>query len=101
MSTLVVVAQLKPGGDARARELLAEGPPFDLTDSPFDSHEVFVTPQEVVFVFQGSGAAGQTLSVQAGDPNVWRAAKAWSECLEGRPRIARSAFVWERGSGSG
>jgi len=101
MSTLVVVAQLKPGGDARARELLEEGPPFELAGSPFDSHEVFVTPQEVVFVFQGRGAAGQTLSLPAGDPNVWRAAKAWSECLEGRPRIARSAFVWERDPGSG
>ena len=97
MSRLVVVAPLRPGGDARARELLDEGPPFDLADSPFDWHEVFVTPQEVVFVFEGN----ETLSLTAGDPAIMRAAKAWADCLDGRPRIARSAFSWKRDSASG
>lgn len=101
MSRLVVVAPLKPGGDARARELLDEGPPFDLEASHFDSHEVFVTPQEVVFVFEGETAAEQTLRFAAEDSGVWRAAKAWAECLDGRPRIARSAFSWQRGEASG
>lgn len=97
MSRLVVVAPLKPGGEARARELLAEGPPFDLEGSKFDSHEVFVTPQEVVFVFDGD----ETLRFTAGDPRLLSAAKAWAECLEGRPRIARSAFSWGRDEPSG
>jgi hypothetical protein len=97
MSQLVFVAPLKPGGDARARELLAEGPPFDLEGSKFDSHEVFVTPQEVVFVFEGS----ETLDVDPGDPVIARAAQAWAECLDGRPRVARSAFSWKRGPASG
>ena len=97
MSRLVVVAPLKPGAEARARELLDEGPPFDLEGSAFDAHEVFVTPQEVVFVFEGN----ETLSLTAGDPGIWRAAKAWADCLDGRPRIARSAFSWKRDSASG
>ena len=101
MSRLVVVAPLRPGGDARARELLDEGPPFDLADSPFDWHEVFVTPQEVVFVFEGTASAGETLSLAAEDPGIWRAAKDWADCLDGRPRIARSAFSWKRDSASG
>ena len=100
MSRLVVIAPLRPGGDARARELLDEGPPFDLADSPFDSHEVFVTPQEVVFVFEGA-TAGETLNLAAEDPRLWRAAKAWADCLDGRPRIARSAFSWKRDSARG
>jgi len=79
MSRLVVVAPLRPGGDARARELLDEGPPFDLADSPFDWHEVFVTPQEVVFVFGGTASAGETLSLAAEDPGIWRAAKDWAD----------------------
>ena len=101
MSRLVVVAPLRPGGDARARELLDEGPPFDLADSPFDWHEVFVTPQEVVFVFGATASAGGTLSLAAEDPGIWRAAKDWADCLDGRPRIARSAFSWKRDSASG
>jgi hypothetical protein len=95
MSRLVVVAPLKPGAEARARELLDEGPPFDLEGSKFDSHEVFVTPQEVVFVFEGS----ETLDFAADDPVLARAAQAWAECLDSRPRIARSAFSWARASG--
>ena len=96
MSQLVVVAPLKPGGEARARELLAEGPPFDLEGSPFGAHEVFVTPHEVVFVFEGD----ETLSFDAGDLGMLRAAKAWAECLDGRPRIAREAFSWKRDQAS-
>ena len=96
MTRLVVVAPLKPGSEARARELLGEGPPIDLESSHFDAHEVFVTPQEVVFVFEGSAAEGGTLALSAGDPGLWRAAKAWAECLDGRPRVARSAFFWKR-----
>jgi len=97
MTRLVVVAPLKPGAEARARELLDEGPPFDLEGSKFDSHEVFVTPQEVVFVFEGS----KTLDLDAGDPVLAHAARAWAECLDGRPRIARSAFSWKRDAASG
>ena len=97
MSRLVVVAPLKPGTEARARELLDEGPPFDLEGSAFNAHEVFVTPQEVVFVFEGN----ETLSLAAGDPAIMRAAKAWADCLDGRPRVARPAFSWKRDSASG
>ena len=101
MKRLVVVAPLKAGSETRARELLDEGPPIDLESSRFDAHEVFVTPQEVIFVFEGSTAEGGTLALTADDPGVWRAAKAWADCLDGRPRIARSAFSWKRGEESG
>ena len=99
MSRLVVVAPLSPGGAERARELLDAGPPFDLEGSPFETHDVFVTPNEVVFVFDG-GESSEALKLAAEDPAVWRAAKAWAECLEGRPRVAREAFSWRRGKTS-
>jgi hypothetical protein len=99
VTRLVVVAPLRPGGADRARELLDAGPPFDLEGSRFDAHEVYVTPNEVVFVFDGGESAG-ALSLAAEDPAVWRAAKAWAECLDGRPRIAREAFSWKRGTAS-
>lgn len=100
MSRLVVVAPLKPGGEARARELLDEGPPIDLETSRFDAHEVFITSKEVVFVFDGGGSS-EALNLSADDPAVWRAAKSWAECLDGRPRIAREAFSWKRETASG
>jgi hypothetical protein len=101
VSTLVVVAPLKDGALERARELLAEGPPFDLEASRFEKHEVFLTSREVVFVFKGGPGPGGTLALAAEDPQVWRAAKDWGECLDGRPRIARSVFAWKRESSSG
>jgi len=94
VTTLVVVAPLKDGALERARELLAEGPPFDLQASRFEQHEVFLTSSEVVFVWES--ASGGALALAAEDPEVWRAAKAWGEVLEGRPRIARSVFSWKR-----
>ena len=49
MSRLVVVVPLKEGARARARELLEAGPPFELNDTAFDRHDVFLTEREVVF----------------------------------------------------
>jgi hypothetical protein len=99
MSRLVVVARLKEGSLAGAKQLLAEGPPFALEDSRFDSHEVFLTDREVVFVFEGSSAEGETLAAE--DPAIARAAQAWAECLDGRPRLARSAWSWKRSQAKG
>jgi len=101
VSTLVVVAPLKPGCHERAQELLDAGPPFALEDSRFDSHEVFLTANEVVFVFEGKSDAGATLTFDVNDPVIARAADAWKECLEERPRVARSAFSWKREPASG
>ena len=97
MSTLVVVAPLKPGSLDRARELLDAGPPYALEDTRFDAHEVFLTQNEVVFVFEGETAAGETITFDADDPIIARTAQAWKECLQERPRVARAAFSWKRG----
>ncbi len=101
MNRLVVVAPLKPGSEGRARELRRRTRTIDLENSRFDAHEVFVTAQEVIFVFEGGATDGGTIDLAADDPGVWRAAKAWADCLDGRPRIARSAFFWKRDPGSG
>ena len=92
---LVVIAPLKKGGLARARQLLEEGPPFELEQTRFDAHEVFVTEHEVVFLFEGPPGS-TTLELPGQDPRLWKAAAAWAECLAGRPRIARAAFAWRR-----
>lgn len=98
MSRLVVIVPLKEGKTARVRELLEEGPPFDLEATAFDRHHVYVTDREVVFVFEGKGPS-QTLDLNGEDAQIWRAAQAWQECLSERPRVAHTAFSWQRVEG--
>jgi hypothetical protein len=95
MGRLVAVLPLKPGARARAEALLREGPPFDLQETQFDRHLVFLTDREVVFVFEGEGPS-HTLHLPAEDPALWRAAAGWQACLSGRPRLAVTAYSWER-----
>ncbi len=96
MIELVVVVPLKEGARSRARELLEEGPPFDLEQTRFERHRVFLTESEVVFVFEAEGETA-TLELHAEDPALWEAAAAWRECMAGRPRRADAVFAWERG----
>jgi hypothetical protein len=95
MSKLAVVAPLKPDAYERARELIAEGPPFDLPGSSFERHEVFLTRREVVFVFVGPEVRIIREEVIV-KPELWRAAAAWKDCLAERPRIADEVFSWAR-----
>ena len=95
MSTFVVVAPLRPAAREAARELLAQGPPFDPEGTALESHQVFLTDREAVFLFEGPDAK-ETVQKVTGDPGVWRAAARWRELLAGRPRIAESAYTWAR-----
>ena len=93
MSRLVLVVPLKEGATARARELLREGPPFELEPMHLERHEVFLTEREAVFVFETAGDA-PPLRLAAGDPRLRTAAAAWREVMAGRPRKAETAFSW-------
>ena len=97
MTRLVVVAPLKPGARGAARLLVESGPPFDPGETRLTAHEVFLTDHEAVFLFEGEDAR-KAVEELAGDPGVWRAATAWRECLDGRPRIADETYVWTRSS---
>jgi len=79
----------------RARELIADGPPFDPEGTGLIAHQVYVTEREVVFVFEGAKPRA-ALEQLAGDPSVWRAAAAWRDILTGRPRLAEQAYDWSR-----
>jgi hypothetical protein len=94
VSRLVVIAPLKPDARARALQLLAEGPPFELAETRFERHQVYLTDREAIFVFEGPGPP--TLELPGEDALLWRAAEAWSDCLAEKPRVARTAFSWER-----
>lgn len=95
MSLLVVVAPLKEGARERASELLEQGPPFDLEESELVRHSVYLTDREAVFVFEAPGDR-PPLRLQAENPELLVAAKAWRELIAGGPRKAQPVFTWER-----
>jgi hypothetical protein len=95
VSSLVLVVPLNEGTRARAREILAEGPPFALEETGFERHEVYLTEREVVFVFASAGPSA-TLELTAEDPQLWKAAATWREIIAARPRKAEVAYSWER-----
>ena len=93
---VVVVVPLKPGEHARVSRLLKQGPPFDpAAIAGLDRHEVFVTSDEAVFVFESEFGA-EALAPLLEDPKLWAAAAAWGEHVAGAPRIAEGAFSWSR-----
>lgn len=95
MSRLVLVVPLREGTAARARALLAEGPPFELETTDLERHEVYLTDREAVFLFETAGDE-PPLRLRAGNPMLRTAAAAWRECMAGRPRKAETAFSWAR-----
>jgi hypothetical protein len=92
---IAVVLPLRAGAHERARELVADGPPFELGDAPFERHDVFLTDREAVFVFEGRDVA-RAVQALARTPAVWRAAAAWRRCLRGRPRVGEAVYSWSR-----
>jgi hypothetical protein len=93
---LVVVLPIKPAASEEVRALLAAGPPFDPeTVEGLERHEVLVTASEVVFVFEAS-LGKDALAGLLSQANIWQAAAAWQEHVDGPPRIAESVFSWSR-----
>ena len=93
--TVVVVPILEAAYDA-VRALLDAGPPFDPAQMPgLDRHEVFLTRDAVVFLFDSSFGAHAIESLLA-DPSLWKTAASWHEHLAGPPRIADEAYSWRR-----
>lgn len=92
--TAVVLPILPESRDA-VRMLLEAGPPFDPDAVGLVRHEVFLTADEVIFVFEsplGSGALEALLA----QPELWQRAAEWHRHVVGPPRIAEEAYSWSR-----
>jgi hypothetical protein len=98
MSRVVVVVPIRAGAAARARELVGDGPPFDLEDAELERHEVFVTDREVVFLFEGARVRDAVERLLR-RPAVLRAATSWRAVLDGRPRLGEESYSWRRSGG--
>ena len=98
MERLLLIAPLKPGAEDAAAELIAEGPPFDLEQSGFERHSVYVSAGEVVFVFEGHEVEWALDDVVDAPFNsmLSEAFERWQAVIEEPPRIARERFAWAR-----
>ncbi len=89
-----VVVPLKTGALDGVRELVRRGPPFDPTDTALTRHELLLTEQEAIFVFETQSAEG--LAALLAQLDLWAAAVAWRDFVAGPPRLASVAYTWER-----
>ncbi len=98
MEQIAVVARLKSGAEPRAAELIAEGPPFELAHSGLERHTVYLSADEVMFVFEGHEVEW-IVDGLVDEPFHWpllAALEDWRPLLEDNPRIARPAYSWKR-----
>lgn len=101
MEQLAVIARLKDGTSERARQLVANGPPFDAAEEGLIRHTVYLSSHEVVFVFEGHEVEWIVDNVVT-EPFRWKvmqAFDAWRPIIDGEPRIARVAYAWNREPG--
>lgn len=83
---IAAVVPLKPGMQARVRELVAEGPPLDPAALGLQEHAVLLHEDEVVFVFVGPDVR-RKIERAAHRPALWRAGLAWRSCIAGAPLL--------------
>jgi hypothetical protein len=98
MEQIAIVARLKPGAGPQAASLLAEGPPYDPEANGLARHTVYLSADEVVFVFEGNEVEW-IVDGLIDEPFHWallEALEAWRPLLEENPRIARPAYAWAR-----
>jgi len=84
---VAVIVPLKTGCVEQAKELVAQGPPFDPAALGLKRHQVFITAREAVFVFAGPQVR-KKLERATRNPTLWGAGLAWTACIAGRPRLS-------------
>jgi hypothetical protein len=92
---VVLVVPLDHDAIEAARARLAAGPTFDPAEHGLERHEVFLTDEEAVFVFEGQHA-NEIVQQLLGDRDVFSAALEWQPLMSAAPRLARSVYAWRR-----
>lgn len=90
---LAVVVPIAEGHDDLVRAYLSEGPPFDLASAGIDSHEVFLTPNEVIFVFGAADGLAKLDRILA-ETEFWETVSSWERVIAARPRAAQIVYDW-------
>lgn len=95
MERIAIITQLKPGTRARAAELIAEAPPFELVRAGIIGQTVYLTDKEAVFIVEAERPTIlQRLTGGLPYPPGERLEQ-WAAIVEGSPRIARQQASWQ------
>src|SRR4026209_98507 len=97
MQRIAVIANLKPETEKRAAALIETGPPFDPEQLGFDRPTVYLSGNQVVFVFEVR-RLDHLLHGVVRNPENRGAFGAWAPIIEGFPVVAHEAYSWQRGS---
>jgi hypothetical protein len=93
MDRVVLVARLVPGGHERARELLSQKRPA--IEPPFDRLAAFVSPDEVIFTFEGENVENEVREM-LNDPVSSTAISPWPPLFDGPLHHAHEMYFLER-----
>ena len=95
MYRLLITVPIRPGSHDAVRGILHEGPPFELMDTTLERHTVFLSSDQLIFLFEGPHAeaeAGRMLE----QPGVIDRAGRLGDHLASDPAIPEEVFEWER-----
>jgi hypothetical protein len=97
MERVAIIARLKEGSEQRAAELVAAGPPFDLSETGIVRHSIYISPSEAVFVFEGHEVEWivDELIDEPFRHQLQLALEQWRAIVEGQPLIARERYGWQ------
>ncbi|HEY2602806.1 MAG TPA: hypothetical protein VGI67_14710 [Thermoleophilaceae bacterium] len=97
MERLALIAKLKPEAQERAEQLASAGAAGELDDPAIHRQSIFLAPDEVVFVVEGSDVELH-LREWFDDPVRSTAISSWLPLLDGPLHVAREAAVWTAGA---
>jgi hypothetical protein len=95
MSYFVISAPLRRGSMKAVREILRDGPPFDIERTSLERHQVFLGRDELVFLFEGPHAE-QEVRRLSDDLKILGQASRLARYLKGAPRVSQEVFSWVR-----
>jgi len=93
---IAVAAKIRPGSRVKLEQMLAEGPPFDLADAGFESHQIYVGDDDVFFVFEGGSPITSVKRLAAERSLMGHLLRMAS--VVSSPHLLSQAFAWEGGS---
>jgi hypothetical protein len=91
--SIAIVVPLTEGRCDVVREFLEEGPPFEPREVGLESHKVFLTDREAIFVFETEEGV-KAFERILGEPEVWELVSPWEHCMADEPRLAAAVYEW-------
>lgn len=86
-----VIAHIRPGKRAELKQLIRQGPPFDLAEHGFTRHEAFLGDNDIVLIFEGAHALTDTQRLVS---TLGAGHLAKFGMLVSSPRMLAESFEW-------